>query len=254
MRWTRPGRSSPPPPPTDAAVAAGIAAAVAAASGPGEPSTAGLDSEDSWERSSAPAASPAAAAATGLHEPPVVLSGSDVADDEDEVEVQLGGGGTSAGSISGGNGGGAATARLLTCEISWAPQFDDGGMPVHRSYHVWVHFNVNGGNGGAGAAAAVTAGGPASPALGTPGRGRGVTGTPSSPGPAGGWEVLQLQPDWAEGAVWVGEAFVARYRLVDLEVPVWASSVTLLVQGVGAACGQLQPLQALATLPAPAAV
>jgi hypothetical protein len=59
-----------------------------------------------------------------------------------------------------------------------------------------------------------------------------------------------LHPDWS-GAVWAGEAFVARYRLVQLEVPGWARAVRLLVQPVGWQAAELEGMQPLACLGVP---
>jgi hypothetical protein len=62
-----------------------------------------------------------------------------------------------------------------------------------------------------------------------------------------------LQPDWS-GAVWLGEAHVAAYRAVHLEVAEPAASVTFLAQPVCARSGALGPLQPLAVVPVPSAL
>jgi hypothetical protein len=55
----------------------------------------------------------------------------------------------------------AGGPRLLSCELSWRPQFDARGRPLHRSYQVWAHLRgsdvgaASGGGGGGGAGRAV---------------------------------------------------------------------------------------------------
>ncbi|PNH06647.1 Cytosolic endo-beta-N-acetylglucosaminidase [Tetrabaena socialis] len=64
--------------------------------------------------------------------------------------------------------------------------------------------------------------------------------------------VRVLHADWS-GAVWVGEAPLAAFRLVQLEVPGWARSVTLLAQPLGAEAAELQHMQPLACVAVPSA-
>ncbi|GFR47376.1 hypothetical protein Agub_g9088 [Astrephomene gubernaculifera] len=127
--------------------------------------------------------------------------------------------------------------RLLTCELSWQPQFDEWGQPRHRCYQVWAHFSaeeltvvgrsdVHGDQGVAGAADVATA------------------------ERAGAWELLPA-PSWSCSAVWAGEAFVGRYRLVQLEVPGWARRVALGVQSVGWQAGEVGGRQCVAWLGVP---
>lgn len=82
------------------------------------------DDDDDWERYS----SGGGAAATG---------GSPI-----KVVVALGDGDVAEGDVTLTACGDAESARLLTCELSWEPQFDWYGMPRHRSYHVWAHFST----------------------------------------------------------------------------------------------------------------
>ncbi|KAG2497145.1 hypothetical protein HYH03_004736 [Edaphochlamys debaryana] len=252
VHWSRPGV---------AAVASAAAAAAtdgAASSEPGRdagPPSAELvegrsvESDDGWDRTTAgPTAGPTAAGSGSgggaVGGSPVRLRKPRASDDdalgaeEEDVEGSSEGGGAGAGE------------RLLTCELAWKPQFDEWGSPRHRCYQVWAHFNVDPAPSGGGRTplpGVVLAPAP-SPTGVKEGR-KAKAGKKGNKEAESAWELLH--PDWS-GAVWAGEAFVARYRLVQLEVPSWARSVTLLVQPVsweGAELGSMQPLACVGVPP-----
>ncbi|GIL75646.1 hypothetical protein Vretifemale_5384 [Volvox reticuliferus] len=245
VRWSRPGGSRPRSLRTESSTSDPRVSGELVDSSQGDDDN---DEDEDWERSSSGGGG---LGATAGGSPVKVIAPHG---DGGQGDVTLGG-------DASGDGDGDV-ARLLTCELSWEPQFEACRTPCHRSYHLWAHFS--------------TAEAPAAPMM-SPGRAGGKPGAVSqsphvssavaaavaSPGSGalrngggagedreGAWEVLH--PDWS-GAVWAGEAFVARYRLVQLEVPGWARSVTVLVQPVAWGSGELGQLQPLACLGIPPA-
>ncbi|GLC35518.1 hypothetical protein PLESTB_000198900 [Pleodorina starrii] len=274
VHWGRPGDSRPRSLRASFASLAGVGAAAAATAAAAaadiDPRVSGelVDSGDGvevdeeededWERSSGGGGGGGTAGGSPVKV--MAPSGGGGGDGDGDGDVTLGGGED--------GGGDAEGARLLTCELSWEPQFEGSyGTPRHRSYHVWAHFSASeapaattmgatvatpSGGGSAAAAAAAGSGGrlpPAKAAAAAAGSSSGGTGLARGDAKDSAWELLH--PDWS-GAVWAGEAFVARYRLVQLEVPGWARCVSLLVQPVSwQGAEAAQQLQPLARLPVP---
>ncbi|GLI61826.1 hypothetical protein VaNZ11_004267, partial [Volvox africanus] len=124
VRWSRPGGSRPRSLRTESSISDPRVSGELVESSQGDDDN---DEDEDWERSSSGGGGGATAGGS-----PVKVTAPPV--DGGEGIVAVGGGASGDVDVDG--------ARLLTCELSWEPQFEACGTPRHRSYHVWAHFST----------------------------------------------------------------------------------------------------------------